>query len=109
MFTRIFSCTLLVLAGCGQGGTNTAMAKASPVECALDNASGFSSDCGLQNDGDPSHLTILHPDGGFRRFDVGTDGIAAADGADGVTIRTLADGRNEITAGANRYRLKLDR
>lgn len=107
MFTRTFNAALLALAGCGQGVGNQPVAKALPVECALNNAADFTSDCGLEASGDASRLTILHPDGGFRRFVIGTDGVMAADGADGVIVHALKDGRSEIAIGTDRYRLKL--
>ena len=49
-------------------------------------------------------LVVRHPDGGFRRFDVLTDGrgLAVADGAEEAQIRVLDSGI-DVTVGADHY------
>jgi hypothetical protein len=52
-------------------------------------------------------LVIRHPDGGFRRFDILTDGrgLAPADGFDETTIKILEGGMIEVKSGDDAYRL----
>ncbi len=52
-------------------------------------------------------LVIRHPDGGFRRFDILTDGrgLAPADGFDETKISLLSDGMIEVSSGDDKYRL----
>jgi hypothetical protein len=52
-------------------------------------------------------LTIHHPDGGFRRLLVATDGrgVIAADGADQAVVSVVADNRIEVALAGDRYRL----
>lgn len=49
-------------------------------------------------------LVVRHPDGGFRRFDVLTDGrgLAVADGAEEAQIRVLDSGI-DVMVGADHY------
>jgi hypothetical protein len=56
---------------------------------------------------DGAILTLRHPDGGFRRFRIVTDGrgLAPADGAEKAKITLIADKRIEVTVGEDRYRL----
>lgn len=50
-------------------------------------------------------LTVRHPDGGFRRFEVLTDGhgLAVVDGADQAGM-ALNSGLLDVTVGNDRYR-----
>jgi hypothetical protein len=54
-------------------------------------------------------LTLRHPDGSFRRFNVLTNGrgLASADGAERARIVLLGDRRIEVTVGEDRYRLPV--
>jgi hypothetical protein len=53
-------------------------------------------------------MIVRHPDGGFRRFEVGADNtIAAADGADLAQV-VLHGSIAEVTAGGDRYRIPLE-
>jgi hypothetical protein len=77
------------------------------IECALGGAASFSRQCGVEQvelDGVRT-LIVHHPDGGFRRFEVLTDGrgLALADGAE-EAIAEVVDGRLEISVGSDRYR-----
>ncbi|BBC72962.1 conserved hypothetical protein [Altererythrobacter sp. B11] len=82
------------------------------VECALDGGKAFERTCPVERSVEDGRLflTIRHPDGGFRRFEVLDDGsgLAAADGADPahVTLRDPAAGGGiEVAIGGDRYRL----
>jgi hypothetical protein len=52
-------------------------------------------------------LVIRHPDGGFRRFNILTDGrgLEPADGFDETRISLLNDGMIEVSSGDDKYRL----
>ncbi len=52
-------------------------------------------------------LTIRHPDGGFRRLRVTTDGrgVVAADGAEVAKVAVIGPGDIEVAVGEDRYRL----
>ena len=77
------------------------------IECALAGATAFTRDCAVEQvrEGGGLSLVVRHPDGGFRRFDVLTDGrgLAAAAGADPARIAGHGDGI-EVAVGAPRYR-----
>lgn len=79
------------------------------MPCALAGAETFDGACRVVRtvaDG-RTLLTLIAPDGGFRRVEVAADGsgIAAADGA--LPARTRADGAGgiEIAIAEDRYRL----
>jgi hypothetical protein len=103
---------LLSLAACEQepAAPPSATAEApddSLIECALRGAAEFERDCAVEQvrSDDQLVLVVRHPDGGFRRFDVLTDGrgLAAADGAQTAQV-ALREGGIEVTVGADRYR-----
>ena len=77
------------------------------IECAIGGAQGFEKTCVVEQaeDEGATILIVRHPDGGFRRFAVLTDGrgLAVADGA--VEAQTeLVDGRLDVSVGSDRYR-----
>lgn len=80
--------------------------EAERIACALADAKTFTSACVVersQEQGKPV-ITIHHPDGGFRRFEVLADGhsFATLDGADAVEV--TANGKDtEITVGDDHY------
>ena len=79
------------------------------IECAIDGASDFTRGClteRLSGDGGVT-MIIRHPDGGFRRFNVLTDGhgLEAADGFDKAQISIIEDGKILVTVGPDRYLL----
>ena len=53
---------------------------------------------------------VRHPDGGFRRFNILTDGrgLAPADGFDETNIKILGGGMIEVSSGDDIYRLPAD-
>ena len=77
------------------------------IECALGGVVAFARDCAVERSREEGalFLVVRHPDGGFRRFEVLTDGqgLAAADGADKAQIAVHGDGI-EVAVGADRYR-----
>ncbi len=107
---RIFSgFLLLIFTGCSaEPVVENQVSQAKPndqIDCALSGSQAFTRDCALER-GDGTMLTLRHRDGGFRRLTLEADGtIDTADGADDITVQTLADGRTEITVGEDRYRL----
>jgi hypothetical protein len=80
------------------------------IECALGPGVGFVRDCAIERsrDGEVYKMIVRHPDGGFRRFEVGADNtIVASDGAD--TVQVVLNGSvAELTSGEDRYRIPLE-
>lgn len=58
-------------------------------------------------DADGLVLTIRHPDGGFRRLRVTSDGrgVVAADGAETAKVTIVGPGDIDVAVGDDRYRL----
>ena len=89
-------------------GDDTAQAAGNLIECAVGGAGLFERTCEVerieQEDGSLL-LVVRHPNGGFRRFDVLTDGrgLATADGAQEAQAE-LVDGRLDVSVGSDRYR-----
>lgn len=79
------------------------------IECALAGSNDFTRNCSTEKiDGQEGQvLVIRHPDGGFRRFNILTDGrgLAPAQGFDETKISIMADGMIEVSSGDDRYRL----
>jgi hypothetical protein len=79
------------------------------VECALAGSADFERTCTTEQiaGADGIILVIRHPDGGFRRFDILTDGrgLAPADGFDETKISLRSDGMIEVSSGDDKYRL----
>ena len=112
---------LLVLAGCGAKipdkaadaravAAREAIAKAEGrIECAPPGATAFAYVCGIDRveTQDGLFLTLRHPDGGFRRLLVTSDGrgVVAADGAEAAQVTPLGKDLIEVALGGARYRL----
>jgi hypothetical protein len=130
MFSPIsrFSVTAIgsvLLAACGGDGneTNEELAKLDrgaaaedaideKIECALAGKTSFERTCTtetISND-EGKILVVRHPDGGFRRFTVLTDGrgLAVADGFNDAKIKVLGGGMIEVSSGDDIYRLPAD-
>lgn len=124
MFTPISRITasaflLAVLASCGGNDARTLeqvekdMAEQATrdgkIECALAGSGAFERVCTTEQISASAGaiLVIRHPDGGFRRFNILTDGrgLAPADGFDETSIRLLDDSSIEVTSGDDTYRL----
>ncbi len=108
MSTRISSAALLLLAACSPGASGAPPPDPdSLIECALAGAAAFARDCAVERSREDGglFLVVRHPDGGFRRFEVLTDGhgLAAADGAEPARIALHGEGI-EVAVGADRYR-----
>ena len=88
-------------AGSGNGGAT--------MPCALAGSEAFKPDCTVERSTGPDGivLTLHHPDGGFRRLQVATDGrgVIAADGADVASVKVVSPGSIEVAVGEDRYRL----
>ncbi len=109
----------LVLAACGgneaedlqqaESEANEAAVLDGKIECALAGSTAFERTCTTEQiDGSEGKILVIrHPDGGFRRFDILTDGrgLAPADGFDETKINLLSDGMIEVSSGDDKYRL----
>lgn len=122
MSTRISSLAALtlLLTACENRPDNAVLAEAEQraaeqagddgrVECAVNGASEFTRDClteRLSGEGGTT-MVIRHPDGGFRRFNVLTDGrgLEAADGFDKARISLVDNGKILVSVGPDQYLL----
>lgn len=79
------------------------------LPCAVGGATAFSRVCELEQAQTDKGLilTLRHPDGGFRKLQVVTDGrgVIPADGADPATVRLTGSKEIEVTIAGNRYLL----
>ena len=78
------------------------------IECAIGGAQWFLRECEVeksQDDDGAKVLVVHHPDGGFRRFTVMTDGsgLATTDGAVAADSAIVED-RLDVRVGDDRYR-----
>jgi hypothetical protein len=111
MSTRTSSAAiLLLLAACDAPDAAGAPQAADPdnlIDCAVSGAAAFARECVVERT--PADegliLTVRHPDGGFRRFEVTDDGtgVATADGAQAAKV-SLREGGIEVAVGTDRYR-----
>lgn len=108
-----FVIALLALAACSknEAAPPPKVAEgAEHVDCALGPGVGFTRDCAIERskEGEVYRMIVRHPDGGFRRFEVGADNaIAVTDGADAAQV-TLNGAVAEVTVGEDRYRIPLE-
>ncbi len=79
------------------------------IECALAGGKDYARTCETERitSATGTILVIRHPDGGFRRFKILTDGrgLAPAQGFDETKITLMNDGMIELSSGDDRYRL----
>jgi hypothetical protein len=111
----------LLLSACG-GDTTDADLKAAEdsasrdaaasgkIECALAGSTTFNRNCTTERVSGPEGqlLVVRHPDGGFRRFKILTDGrgLAPADGLDpDFKLNVLGNGMIEVRSVDDIYRL----
>lgn len=85
----------------------TAAAADDTIDCAVGGAADFQRNCKVdeaETDG-TKILVVHHPDGGFRRFELLTDGhgVATADGAEEAQT-SVVNGQLEVAVGGDRYR-----
>lgn len=111
MSTRISKPVLiaLLLAGCGRAPTQEAVPKDAPhIACAL-NGAPMANVCGLERQATPAGpvLVLRHPDGGFRRVRIVTDGqgVVAADGASPARVQMHDPKWIDVELDGDVYRL----
>jgi hypothetical protein len=79
------------------------------VECAVSGEKTFTRSCETEKivGPDGQMLVIRHPNGGFRRFKILTDGrgLKPAEGAENVTIQLMDDGKIEVAIAGDKYQL----
>ncbi len=80
------------------------------IDCSLNGAGGFGRDCRMervQQDG-TDFIVVRHPDGAFRRFELGVPGrgLITAAGAQSAEV-TDHGGYVEVRVGSDRYHLPV--
>lgn len=96
---------LLMVTACGESAPPEAGAiAAGRADCAV-GGKDWKRSCTAQRDGDI--LTLRNAEGGFRRFQVVSDGrgLIPADGAEQAEVEVLDQHRIEVRVGDDRYRL----
>ncbi len=77
------------------------------IECAINGDTNFSKGCETERLAGEDGVTLIirHPDGGFRRFNILTDGrgLAAADGAEQAKISIVEDNKILVSVGPDKY------
>lgn len=108
----IASAFVLLVAGCdnAQQASAVPVAGTTMIDCSLNGAGGFGRDCSMERveqDGD-SFIIVRHPDGAFRRFDLGVPGrgLVTADGAQQAEV-TNRGGYVEVRVDSDRYHLPV--
>ena len=103
---------VLLLAACHRQPRDPmtdAAARAPAVSCALAGAAAFGPDCTIEKrvSGDGLTLIIHHPDGGFRRLTVTSDGrgVITADGSQTASVSIVDPATIEVAIEKDRYRL----
>lgn len=102
---------LALLAGCSSRAADPFgdVSDADKIECRIGAATAFDRACLVErtSGADGLLLTIRHPDGGFRRFLVTTDGrgVVAADGAEPATVTVEGGDGILVSVGGDTYRL----
>ncbi|MBX7481137.1 hypothetical protein [Qipengyuania qiaonensis] len=103
-------CAAMCLSACsGDASPTIAEQGGETVDCAIAGAGDFGPDCRMiQTQADDTVVTvILHPDGGFRRFETASP-FVVRDGA--LEARTAVDGEYLVlTVDSDRYRWPKDR
>lgn len=109
---------LALVAGCSGQGDESATVTAADIEdetgeavetieCAVGGASQLEKVCPVERirRGDKLELVVIHPNGGFRRFLVTTDGrgLVPADGAQQIALEFDARGFADVRIGDDRY------
>ena len=100
---------LLSLTACGDNANTVARDTGDRIPCAIGGAAAFETNCTIERErtAEGLILTVHHPDGGFHRLRVTTDGrgVIAADGAQQAAVSVVGDGGIEVAIGDARYRL----
>ena len=102
---------MTMLAACQKSAADPFAGKADAdrIACAVAGASAFTRACLVERSTGSGGLllTLRHPDGGFRRLQVTTDGrgVIAADGAETAGVAATNKKQIEVNLGGDRYRL----
>jgi len=100
---------LLSLTACGASDKAGPAGADGRIPCATGGKAELAPDCTIERErtADGLVLTVRHPDGGFHRLRVTTDGrgVIAADGAQQAAVSVVGDGAIDVTIGDARYRL----
>ncbi|MGE4323083.1 MAG: hypothetical protein AB7E60_08650 [Sphingobium sp.] len=103
---------IFALGACGGGSDGSSAASSDEygkAECAIGQGGKWDRACLVERGEGAAGptLTLRHPDGGFRRFLIVTDGrgIAPADGAEQPGLSMHGDRQIEVRVGDDRYRL----
>ena len=95
--------SLLLLAGCAKPAIAPA---GEAIACSIDGAANFTHACTVERNG--NHLVVHRPDGGFRQFEITSDGsVHALDGAAAAQAIAVANGKVEAQIDGDRYRFSL--
>ena len=107
-----FCLALLLASGCDDSSEASARADTggTMIDCSLNGAGGFGRDCSMervQRDG-ADFIVVRHPDGAFRRFELGVPGrgLITAAGAQAAEV-TDRGGYVEVRVGSDRYHLPV--
>jgi hypothetical protein len=96
---------MALIAGCSEKPVDPQ----SLIACQPAGVSAYARECTAERSAsaDGTIVILRHPDGGFRRFLIASDGkgVAAADGAEPVEVRMSGDSEIEVIVGGDRYRL----
>ena len=109
-WTAILLAAAAILAGCGsKPSAPFGASDADHIECRIGDATAFERVCVIERavSADGLVLTVRHPDGGFRRLLVTTDGrgVVAADGAEPATVAVESGDGILVAIGGDNYRL----
>ena len=107
MAGRFALALLLSLAACDDGPVGAAAKDEDDrIECAV-RGGAIERVCSVETSDrqDGRVLTVRHPDGGFRRLLIATDGrgVVAADGAEQARVRISGPDRIEVSLGGDLY------
>ena len=117
---RIFSAfaLLAVISACSNEPDNEVLAEAEEraaanapddgrIECAVNGDTNFTRGCETERLSGENGTTLIirHPDGGFRRFNVLTDGrgLEAADGSEKAKVEIVEAGKIRVSVGSDIY------
>ncbi|MEJ7934924.1 hypothetical protein WG907_11705 [Sphingobium sp. AN558] len=109
-------CVPLTACGSGRAPQNAtvqagrdSLADDGKADCAIGQGADWARDCRVERSdtAEGPLLTLRHPDGGFRRLRIVTDGrgLVPADGAEQAGLSIIGDRRIELAVGSDRYRL----
>jgi len=108
---RIYSAALLLgaLAACRHASAPPPTDAGDKIDCALGASAAMAHVCSVEREASPDGLllTLHHPDGGFRRLRVTTDGrgVVALDGAAVASVTPLDGHEIEVVIEQDRYHL----